>query len=112
MSCPDQPVASAGPSLPSRRTFLGGAAAAAIATVATGRAAQKPAPAPKPYRVGVIGHTGRGNYGHGLDTVWREVPGTQVVAVADANPKGLDAAVKRLKAPKGYADYRKMLDAE
>ncbi|MFM9148222.1 MAG: hypothetical protein ACKORI_08945 [Verrucomicrobiota bacterium] len=20
--------------------------------------------------VGVVGHTGRGNYGHGLDTVW------------------------------------------
>ena len=111
MSSPDQPDAPAGPSLPSRRTFLG-AAAAAVATAATSRAAQKPAPAPKPYRVGVIGHTGRGNYGHGLDTVWREVPGTQVVAVADGDPKGLDAAVKRLKAPKGYADYRKMLDAE
>ena len=22
------------------------------------------------YRVAVIGHTGKGNYGHGLDTVW------------------------------------------
>ena len=29
------------------------------------------------YRVGVIGSTGRGNYGHGLDTVWRELPKTK-----------------------------------
>ena len=37
---------------------------------------------PKKYRVGVIGSTNRGNYGHGLDTVWREFPNTEVVAVA------------------------------
>jgi predicted dehydrogenase len=64
------------------------------------------------YRVGVIGHTGKGNYGHGLDTVWRDVPGCQVVAVADADEKGLAAAVKRLNAPKGYSDYREMLEKE
>ena len=33
-----------------------------------------------------------------------------MVAVADADPKGLAAAVKRLRGPKGYADYRQMLD--
>ena len=38
------------------------------------------------YRVGVIGHTGRGNYGHGLDTVWGHLPGCELVAVADAIP--------------------------
>lgn len=64
------------------------------------------------YRVGVIGHTGRGNYGHGLDTVWLEIPECEIVAVADADPAGLEAAAKRLKAPKAYADYRKMLDEE
>ena len=26
----------------------------------------------KKLRVGVIGHTGRGNYGHGLDTMWKD----------------------------------------
>ena len=67
---------------------------------------------PNKYRVGVIGHTGRGNYGHGLDTVWQHVPGCEIVAVADADETGLAAAVNRLKAPQGYADYRKMLDAE
>lgn len=62
------------------------------------------------YRVGVIGHTGRGNYGHGVDTVWQQVPQCRVVAVADADPQGRAAAVERLKAPQGFADYREMLD--
>lgn len=62
------------------------------------------------YRVGVIGHTGRGNYGHGVDTVWQSIPQCQVVAVADADPQGRAAAVDRLKAPRGFADYREMLD--
>lgn len=62
------------------------------------------------YRVAVIGHTGRGNYGHGLDTVWADLPNTEVVAVADADPKGLAEAVKRLGQPRGFGDYRAMLD--
>ncbi len=62
--------------------------------------------------MGVIGSTGRGNYGHGLDTVWREFLNTKVVAVADDNPDGLANAVKRLGNPKGYADYRQMLKKE
>lgn len=71
----------------------------------------------KTYRVGVIGHTGRGNYGHGIDTVWRHFPEQcEVVAVADADEKGLAEAVKRLSnaerktSPKPFADYRKLLD--
>lgn len=68
--------------------------------------------APAKYRVAVIGHTGRGDYGHAVDTVWLKVPHTQIVAVADANADGLAAAASRLKAPQTYADYRKLLDAE
>ena len=60
----------------------------------------------------MIGSTGRGNYGHGLDTVWREFPNTEVVAVADDNAGGLAKAVKRLGNPRGYADYRTMLEKE
>lgn len=63
-----------------------------------------------PLRVAVIGHTGRGNYGHGLDRVWLDCPGTKVVAVADAHAQGLAAAVKRLNGAKGFSDYRRMLD--
>ena len=63
------------------------------------------------YRIGIIGHTGRGNYGHGIDTVWAQFKDRcEVVAVADADEKGRAEAVKRLAAPKAYADYRQMLD--
>ena len=65
---------------------------------------------PNNYRVGVIGSTGRGNYGHGLDRVWLDIPNAQITAVADDNKQGLAQAVKRLKAPNGYTDYRRMLD--
>jgi len=60
-------------------------------------------------RVGIIGHTGRGNYGHGLDTMWQQVPGTEVTAVADADPDGLAAAQKKLGGVPAFADYHKML---
>ncbi len=62
------------------------------------------------YRVGVIGHTDRGNYGHGLDTVWLELPDVEIVGVADAHEQGRASAAKRLAAPKAFADYRKLLD--
>jgi predicted dehydrogenase len=65
---------------------------------------------PKTYRIGVIGRTGRGNYGHGLDTVWLEVPGCEIVAVADDDKNGLAAAAKRLKVSAAYADYRELLE--
>jgi predicted dehydrogenase len=66
----------------------------------------------KPYRVAVIGRTGKGNYGHGLDTVWTALEGVEIVAVADEDEKGRTAAAQRLKAKQAYADYRTMLDKE
>src|SRR5262249_31907925 len=79
-----------------------------------------PTPAPHParrtvmprYRVAVIGRTGRGNYGHGLDTVWRDLPNADLVAVADDNEQGRAAAAKRLNVKHAYADYRTMLQTE
>lgn len=67
---------------------------------------------PSKYRVAVIGHTGRGDYGHAIDTVWLRIPAAEIVAVADAHAGGLAEAAIRLKAPKAYADYRQMLDDE
>lgn len=69
-------------------------------------------PAPAKYRIGVIGRTGKGNYGHGLDTVWLNHPRAEIVAVADEDETGRAAAVKRLGAKAGYADFRQMLAAE
>ena len=65
--------------------------------------------AERPLTVGVIGHTGQGNYGHGEDTVWFKIPQTKIVAVADADPKGLADAAQRLGGVKAYADYKVML---
>ena len=66
----------------------------------------------KPFRVGVIGHTGRGNFGHGLDSVWKIHPRTTIAGIADAEPNGLKRAQAKLKEGKAYADYREMLDKE
>jgi predicted dehydrogenase len=62
------------------------------------------------YRIGVIGHTKRGDYGHGIDTVWKEFPQAKIVAVADADPNGLASAAKRLDVGEAFRDYREMLD--
>lgn len=61
-------------------------------------------------RAAVIGRTGRGNYGHGLDNVWLHVPDVELVAVADDDKMGLAAAAKRLGVSATYSDYRRMLD--
>ncbi|MBI3470165.1 MAG: Gfo/Idh/MocA family oxidoreductase [Candidatus Solibacter usitatus] len=60
----------------------------------------------------MIGRTGKGNYGHGLDVVWKRFPNTPIVAVADENPAGLAAAAAKLGVRATYADYREMLRAE
>ena len=84
-----------------RRHFLALGAASAISLAA--RAEERR------MRVAVIGHTGRGNFGHGLDTMWLEMPETEIAAVADADAKGLEAARKKLGGVPGFADYRQML---
>jgi len=66
----------------------------------------------KKYRVAVIGRTGKGDYGHGLDTVWLNNDRAEIVAVADENEEGRAKAAARLKAPNAYADYRAMLAKE
>ncbi|MSR59224.1 MAG: Gfo/Idh/MocA family oxidoreductase [Planctomycetaceae bacterium] len=67
---------------------------------------------PRTYRVAIIGSTGHGDYGHGIDTVWKEIPEAVVVAVADEDETGRAKAVARSGAKTAYADYRAMLEAE
>jgi len=64
------------------------------------------------YRVAVIGRTGRGNYGHGLDRVWLEIDDAEVVADADENDRGRRECAERLGVDATYADFRKMLEKE
>lgn len=66
-------------------------------------------PAPR-YRVAVIGSTGQGDYGHGLDTAFVGVDRADVVAVADSDPAGLRRAGERLNVAVLFADFREMLD--
>jgi predicted dehydrogenase len=63
-------------------------------------------------RAGIIGDTGRGNYGHGLDTAYDGIQGVEVVAVADPDPAGRESAAVRTGALRQYADYREMLESE
>lgn len=85
-----------------RRQILLSLAPALIPTV---RAAESE----KKFSVGVIGHTGRGNYGHGIDTMWLNIPSTTITAVADPDEKTLGAQLKKLHAPYGFQDYGQML---
>src|SRR6187401_1834697 len=89
-----------------RREFLAGSLAASIGMTSGF------SPPRKSYRVGVIGRTGRGNYGHDLDTVWLDLPNVEIVAVADESEEGRARAGERLGAPAAYADYREMLRRE
>ena len=63
-------------------------------------------------KAAVIGHTGRGNYGHGLDVLFAGRPGIELVAVADPDAAALAKARERTGARRVYADYREMLERE
>lgn len=63
-------------------------------------------------RAAIIGHTGRGNFGHDLDRIFDGRPEIEVVAVADADPKGLAKVADRLQVAGRYADFREMLEKE
>lgn len=66
----------------------------------------------KTFKACVIGHTGRGDYGHSLEMALLDQPGIEVVAVADPDAAGRSKAAARLKVEKSYADYREMLAKE
>ena len=63
-------------------------------------------------RVGIVGHTGRGHYGHYLDMAFVGVEGAEIVALADPDEEGRAAAAAKTGAPKGYANYIEMLETE
>lgn len=86
-----------------RRHFL------ATSTLAAGGIAF--AESGKPRRVGIIGHTGRGNFGHGLDSVWLNIPDAEIVVVSDPDEAGLKKELAKLKVgpEAGFSDYKKML---
>ena len=64
-----------------------------------------------PYRAAVIGRTGRGDYGHGLDVAVLGQPKLRW-SPSPTRTRGAAAAAKRLGVERAYADYREMLDRE
>ena len=66
----------------------------------------------KIFRIGVIGASGKGDYGHGIDVTFAGLERAKIVAVADEQPAGLQKAAQRLGAERRYADFRKMLEKE
>lgn len=92
-----------------RRTFLA-TSGLALAVSHASRAAEGPPPGS--LKAAVIGHTGRGDYGHGLDAIFKDRPGISVVAVADPDRAGREKAIARIGAPRSYADFNEMLAKE
>lgn len=93
-----------------RREFLRSSAGFAAVSFSTVPATS--AESAQPLKAAVIGHTGRGNFGHGLDAIFDGVPGVELVTLADADEAGRGKAQHRTKVRRVYADYREMLDRE
>jgi predicted dehydrogenase len=67
---------------------------------------------PKSYRVGIIGRSGKGDYGHDVDGAFTKMPEVEIVAVADESEAGRTKTQQKTGAKNSYADYRQMLSKE
>ncbi len=107
-------VAGSGPRLAerTRRQFLGRIICLAAATNLPLSAAERVGQNGELFRAAIIGHTGRGNYGHDHDLIFDGRDNVSVAAVADPDPAGRARAAARAHALRQYADYREMLAAE
>lgn len=63
-------------------------------------------------RAAIIGDTLAGGYGRNLDKIFQNVDGLEVVAVADPDETGLRRAALATGAPRGYTDFRTLLERE
>ena len=93
------------PSSFTRRHLL--AASTALGTTCLLRAAPS-----RVKKAAIIGHTGAGDYGHGIEKIFQGMPDVSVVAVADPVEAGRGKAMTSSGAATGYADYRDMLAKE
>ena len=66
----------------------------------------------KTYRAAAIGHTGAGNYGHGLHVAYKNLENVEFIAVADPDDAGRKKAVEETGALRDYSDYRDLLSKE
>src|SRR5580765_6280399 len=73
---------------------------------------QSAEPGVKKTSAAIIGHTGKGDYGHGLDVIFNGRGQIQIVGIADPVPSGRAKAAGRCQAMREYDDYRLMLEKE
>ena len=66
----------------------------------------------KTYRGAAIGHTGKGNWGHGLHLGLLNHPRVEIVAVADEDEEERKNKQRELSAPHAYADWLHMIEEE
>ncbi len=94
-----------------RRDFL--RSGAGIVTAGIFSSHRSPAAANSASRkAAIIGHTGAGDYGHGIERIFAGLPGIEVVAVADPHEAGRAKAKAACGAARDYGDYRQMLEKE
>jgi predicted dehydrogenase len=93
-----------------RREFLGKTAPASVLVLA-GLAGLRAAGDAK-LKAAVIGHTGRGDYGHGLEGIFANRPNIELVTLTDPDPDGRAKTAAKIGAPRSYADYRELLEKE
>jgi predicted dehydrogenase len=96
----------------SRRRFIAQATTCTLASTLPLALRSAENSAGRKYRAAIIGHTGAGNYGHGLDLIFAGRPNIEVVAVSDADSDGRAKAAARTGAARQYADYQEMLTKE
>ena len=94
----------------SRRGFLHLAACAGVLAAGT-RSSRGADPATR-LKAAVIGHTGRGDYGHGLEGIFANRPQIELAALADPDAEGRRQTAWKTGAARAYADYHEMLAKE
>ena len=94
----------------SRREFV--RATSSAGAVAAAGLSRLPAQPGAKFKAAIIGHTGRGDYGHGLEGIFNNRPNIEIVALADPDPNGRARTAAKIGAARTYADYGEMLAKE
>src|SRR5258705_9959128 len=87
-----------------RREFIG----VALATLVGARAGAAEGNTKK-FTGAIIGHSGRGDYGHSVDLIFTDRDDVELLAVADPVADGRAKAAARSKSPRQYENWRGML---
>ena len=60
----------------------------------------------------VIGHTGAGDFGNGLDRIFQRLDGVRLAALTDCNEETYEDTATNAAAPRGFSSYSAMLERE